>query len=68
MVLQVARLLLCSLEVFHRRRTESGDADGTSPPSDLASVVLGSDLPAVFPEARVKRLCAGRVLPSRDYS
>ncbi|CAM9846879.1 unnamed protein product [Sphacelaria rigidula] len=65
---QVSRLLLCSLEVFLRRRTDSGDADPTSPPSDLASVLLGSGLAAVFPEARVERLSAGGVLPSKDSS
>lgn len=61
---QVTRLALCALEIFLRRRTSSGDAVKTPAPSDLASVVLGEDLAVAFPEARVKRVCAGGVLPS----
>lgn len=61
--MQITRLELCALEVFLRRRTESGDADKTSPPSELSAVLLGSDLADVFPEARVERVSAGGVLP-----
>ncbi|CAB1111999.1 unnamed protein product [Ectocarpus sp. CCAP 1310/34] len=61
---QVNRLALCALEIFLRRRTSSGDAVKTPAPSDLVSVVLGEDLAVAFPEARVKRVCAGGVMPS----
>ncbi|CAM9341336.1 unnamed protein product [Ectocarpus fasciculatus] len=60
---QVTRLALCAFEIFLRKRTGSGDE--VKPPGDLASVVLGEDLAVAFPEARVKRVCAGGVLPPR---
>lgn len=56
-------MTLCAFEVFLRRRTESGDAVKTSPPSDLSSVLLGLDLDAKFPEAWVRRGGAAGVLP-----
>ncbi|CAM9456732.1 unnamed protein product [Ectocarpus sp. 4 AP-2014] len=61
---QVTRLSLCALEIFLRRRTSSGNAVKTPAPGDLGSVVLGEDLAVAFPEARVKRVCAGGVMPS----
>ncbi len=70
--MQVTRLTLCALEVFLRRRDASGGALDSPAPADLASAMVGSDLPVVFPEARVKRACARGVLPptevpSRDH-
>eukprot|EP00903_Cladosiphon_okamuranus_P017572 g16185.t1 len=65
---QVTRLTLCTLEVFLRRRTDSGAAVNEPVPADLASAVIGSDLPAVFPEARVKRACARGVLPPTEVA
>lgn len=64
--MQITRLELCALEVFLRRRTDSGDADKTSPPSELSKVLLGSDLADSFPEAWVERVSAGGVLPPID--
>ncbi|CAM9231779.1 unnamed protein product [Ectocarpus sp. 13 AM-2016] len=61
---QVTRLALCAFEIFLRRRTSSGNAVKTPAPGDLGSVVLGEDLASAFPEARVKRVCAGGVMPS----
>lgn len=65
---QVTRLTLCALEVFLRRRDASGGALDSPAPADLASAVLGSDLPVVFPEARVKRACARGVLPPTEVA
>lgn len=65
---QVTRLTLCALEVFLRRRTDSGAAVQAPAPADLASAVLGSDLPTAFPEARVKRACARGVLPPTEVA
>ncbi|CAM9163702.1 unnamed protein product [Pylaiella littoralis] len=65
---QVTRLTLCALEVFLRRRTDSGDAVKTPAPADLAKVFLGSDLSVAFPEARVKRACARGVLPPTEVA
>ena len=59
-------MTLCTLEVFLRRRTDSGRAVDAPAPADLAAAVLGSDLPAVFPEARVRRACARGVLPPTE--
>lgn len=61
-------MTLCALDVFLRRRTESGDAVHTPTTDDLAKAVLGSDLPVVFPEARVKRACARGVLPLTEVA
>ena len=68
LIAQVTRLTLCTLEVFLRRRTDSGGAVSAPAPADLAAAVLGSDLAAVFPEARVKRACAGGVLPPTEVA
>ncbi|CAM9150551.1 unnamed protein product [Scytosiphon promiscuus] len=65
---QITRLTLCALEVFLRRRTDSGDAVKTPAPANLASSILGSDFAKVFPEARVKKACARGVLPPMEYA
>lgn len=67
-IAQVTRLTLCTLEVFLRRRTDAGGAVDAPAPADLATAVLGADLPAVFPEARVKRACARGVLPPTEVA
>lgn len=67
-ITQVTRLTLCALEVFLRPRTDSGGAVNAPAPADLASAVLGSDLPATFPEARVERACARGVLPPTEVA
>lgn len=66
--------MLCVLEVFLRRSSGPGGGDHPRSPlaesselADLATVLLGSDLAGVFPQARVERVCSGGVLPSRDF-
>lgn len=56
------------MEVFLRRRNDSGDVVKAPVSANLASAVLGSDLAKVFPEARVKKASTRGVLPPMEFA